>query len=177
MHTPFSTLLLAIVLGFSATLNLEAAPVDARVFSVSGKVEAAPPGSTEFAQIREGQTLKDGTMLRTASDGRATVVTTPGSAVRIEPDTQLTLNEMAFETKNGKIAERRARIDLQSGTVSALIDRKTPNVTDFKVRTPQGIAAARGTFFAVSADKSQTYVAVREGKVGAAGLKDGKKKH
>ena len=51
--------------------------------------------------------------------------------------------------------------------VSALIDPSTPKVTDFQVATPEGAAAARGTFFAVLVYHGKTYVGVKEGKVGA----------
>ena len=38
--------------------------------------------------------------------------------------------------------------------------------TDFKIQTPQGVAAARGTFYAVSVVHGKTFVSVDPGKVG-----------
>jgi hypothetical protein len=42
------------------------------------------------------------------------------------------------------------------------------------VKTPQGVAAARGTFYGVTVKDGQTYVAVKHGKVG---VEDGSKKN
>ena len=56
-------------------------------------------------------------------------------------------------------------MQLTTGVVSALIDPSTPKITDFQVQTPEGAAAARGTFYAVLVYHGKTYVGVKEGKV------------
>ena len=60
---------------------------------------------------------------------------------------------------------------LSSGTISALLDHRDPEATDFKIETPQGSAAARGTFYGVSVVDDQTFVSVKEGKVGVSETK------
>ena len=63
------------------------------------------------------------------------------------------------------ITERTVNLQLNSGVISALIKHDTPKVTNFKIQTPQGAAAARGTFYAVLVYNGKTYVGVKEGHV------------
>ena len=149
-----------------------AAPIEAKVKSVSGKVEFALAGSTEFSPLAAGQKLAAGSTVRTGEDGTAILVTLPGAAIRLEKQTQLILSEMDLtktkDEKTGKEAPRKkAFIELKSGTVSALIHNKVEfESTDFKIKTPQGVAAARGTFFGVTVEEGKTFLAVKEGTVG-----------
>lgn len=158
-----------IVLGMSA-LTVQAETVKAVVDSVSGTVEFAPPGSASYSPLKKGQTLDVGSTIRTEDDGTAIITTTPGSAIQVGNNSNLRLTALAFAKSGTTVTQRQAHIDLTSGVVSALIDPSTPKITDFKVQTPQGGAAARGTFYAVAVVNGKTYVSVNQGKVGAEAL-------
>lgn len=163
VRSALSVALLAGV-GF-ATLRAE--PVKAVVESVTGTVEFAPPDSTSFAPLKKGQELAVGSTIRTGSDGSTDIMTTPGSAIQLGSDSNLRLNALAFAKSGSTVTQREAHIQLTSGVVSALIDPSTPKITDFQVQTPEGSAAARGTFYAVMISHGKTYVSVQQGKVGA----------
>jgi len=154
---------LLLLLGVAAT---RAATVSAVCDSTAGSAEFAPPGSSSFSPLHKGQILPIGSTVRTGDDGTAILTTTPGSAIDIGNDSVIKINELAFTKTNGSITERKARLDLTSGAVSAMIDPSTPTITDFKIQTPQGVAAARGTFYAVSVVHGKTFVSVDHGKVG-----------
>ena len=156
--------ILAMVLGAQC---LRAEQVKALVESVHGTVEFAPPGSTSFAPLKKGQELVVGSTIRTGSDGSADIITTPGSAIQLGNDSNLRLNALAFAKSGSTVTQREAHLQLTSGVVSALIDPSTPKITDFQVQTPEGSAAARGTFYAVMVSHGKTYVSVQQGKVGA----------
>lgn len=160
---------LAIILAFISVsaIGLQAATVSAKVFSVSGTAEFAAPGSASYAPLQKGQELPIGSTVRTGDDGVAVLVTTPGSAIQVGNNSILKINELAFAKSAGAVTERKAVLQLNSGVISALIDPSTPKVTDFKIQTPQGSAAARGTFYAVLVYHGKTYVGVKEGKVAA----------
>ncbi len=147
-------------------VNLQAATVEAHVFSVSGTVEYAAPNSSSYARLQKDASLPIGTTIRTGDDGVAVIVTTPGSAIQLGNNSILKLNQLAFAKAGSSITERTAVLQLSSGVVSALIDKSTPKITDFQVQTPEGVAAARGTFYAVLVYHGKTYVGVNEGKVG-----------
>jgi hypothetical protein len=163
LHRLSAIALLALV----PALTASAATISAKVYSVSGDAEFAPPGSSHFAPMQKGQVLAVGSTVRTGDNGVAVLVTTPGSAIQVGSDSVLKINELAFKKSGGSISQRQAHLELTSGVVSALIDPSTPKVTDFQVATPEGAAAARGTFFAVLVYHGKMYVGVKEGKVGA----------
>ncbi len=158
----FSLFLLVLLI---AGANLRAATVEAHVFSVSGTVEAAPPDSSSYAPLAKGATLPIGSTVRTGDDGVAVIVTTPGSAIQIGNSSVVKINKLAFAKTGGDVTQRQAVVQLTTGVVSALIDPSTPKITDFQVQTPEGAAAARGTFYAVLVYHGKTYVGVKEGKV------------
>src|ERR1700677_5031331 len=159
--------ILRIIAPFLITqVALSVAPVTATVFSVKGTVEFAGPGSSSFAPLKKGQVLAIGSTVRTGDDGVAVLVTTPGSAIQVGNDSILKINALAFAKSGSQVTQRTATLQLTSGVVSALIDPSTPKITDFKIQTPQGAAAARGTFYAVLVYHGKTYVGVKEGKVG-----------
>jgi len=156
--------MIAFVLLPAATL--QAAPVSAKVFSVVGTVEFAGPGSSSYAPLKKGQTLAIGSTIRTGDDGVAVLVTTPGSAIQIGNSSILKINQLAFAKSGSEVTQRTAVLQLTSGVVSALIDPSTPRITNFQVQTPEGAAAARGTFYAVLVYHGKTYIGVKEGHVG-----------
>jgi hypothetical protein len=161
----FQTLCL-IGFGLFSGATLQAAVVSAHVFSVSGAAEFAGPGSSSYAPLQKGQVLPVGSTVRTGDDGVAVLVTTPGSAIQLGNNSILKINQLAFAKTGSDVTQRTAVVQLTSGVVSALIDPSTPKVTDFQVQTPEGAAAARGTFYAVLVYHGKTYVGVKEGKVG-----------
>jgi hypothetical protein len=159
-------LMILLMAGLGCT-SLHAEPVKAKVNSIQGAVEFAPPGSGSFSPLKEGQELEVGSTIRTGSDGTADITTTPGSAIHLGNDSNLRLNALAFAKKGSTVTQREAHLQLTSGVVSALIDPSTPKITDFQVQTPEGAAAARGTFYAVMVNNGKTFVSVEKGKVGA----------
>ena len=145
--------------------TLQAATVNAQVFSVAGTVEFAGPGSSSYAPLKKGQILASGSTVRTGDDGVAVLVTTPGSAIQLGNSSILKINKLAFTKSGSAVTERTAVLQLTTGVVSALINHDTPKITDFQVQTPEGAAAARGTFYAVLVYHGKTYVGVKEGHV------------
>ena len=151
----------------ASTSFVTAEPVDAVVVSISGTAEAAPPQSISYSPLKVGEKLAEGSTVRTGADGKVVLQTTPGSAVDLGNSSTLRINELAFHKSGGAVTERKARLELSSGVVSALVDPSTPKITDFEVETPGGVAAARGTFYTVVVQGNKTYTSVGEGKVAA----------
>jgi hypothetical protein len=163
---------LAIVAFFAlSTAVMHAATVNAVVWSVNGTAEYAAPGSSSYTPLQKGQILHIGSTVRTGDNGSAVLVTTPGSAIQVGNSSVVRLNALAFARAGSTVTQRQAVVQLTTGVVSALIDPSTPNITDFRIQTPQGAAAARGTFYAVLVYNGKTYVGVKEGKVAASAFK------
>jgi hypothetical protein len=135
----------------------------ATVSSVSGKVTFAPSQAAEFRPLVAGAEIPIGSRVRTGKDSTAVIIVVSGAAMQVAENSDLTI-----ETLVSSAAKRKALVSLKAGTVSALIDPKRSKQTDFKIQTPQGVAAARGTFYGVTVKKGKTFVGVKKGKVGIA---------
>src|SRR5262245_58313181 len=135
----------------------------ARVNSVSGRVTYATAGSATFSPLTAGAEIPIGSRVRTGSDGTAVIIVVNGAAMQLAENSDVTIEAMSSDA-----AKRKALVSLKTGTVSALIDPKRSKQTDFKIQTPQGVAAARGTFYGVTVRNGKTYVGVKKGKVGVA---------
>src|ERR1700689_2193564 len=108
---PGATLcLIALLLLSGATL--QAATVDAKVYSVAGTVEFAGPGSSSYAPLKKGQTIAIGSTIRTGDDGVAVLVTTPGSAIQVGNSSILKINQLAFAKSGGAVTQRTAVLQL-----------------------------------------------------------------
>jgi hypothetical protein len=160
MKSRISVCLLAVV-----ALMVRQANADdkARVSSVSGRVTYATPEKAEFSPLAAGAEIPIGSRIRTGSDGTAIIIVVSGAAMQIAEN-----SDVSIETMSSDAAKRKALVSLKTGTVSALIDPKRSKQTDFKIQTPQGVAAARGTFYGVTVQKGKTFVGVKKGKVGVA---------
>ena len=165
MKTRVSLFTLAMVLVAGAAFGQD----KARVSSVNGRVTYAPSGTAEFVPLTAGAEIPTGSRIRTGRDGTAVVIVVSGAAMQIAENSEVTIDAMSSDT-----AKRKALVSLKTGTVSALIDPKRSKQTDFKIQTPQGVAAARGTFYGVTVKKGKTYVGVKKGKVGVAHTPDDK---
>ncbi len=156
-------------------LPLMAEPIKAKVKSVEGDVTYTPPNTGISKPLGTNMELDPGTVVKTGPGSSAIIVTLPGVAINVEPSSEVTLTEMLYADNAGASganpAFRKGTIQLRSGTVSALINKEISKQVDFKVKTPHGVAAARGTFYAVTVKDDKTYVGVKHGRVGVDALK------
>lgn len=153
---------------FAGLANLEAAPYKAKVKKVKGNATYALPAKQVFQPLKPGTELPVGSTVKTGADGNVTILTLPGAAIQVQPNTKVTMSLLDFARESGntgKITSRKAVLKLETGVVSALIKKNNPKTTDFRIQTPQGVAAARGTFYAVAVKDGKSTVAVKEGKV------------
>jgi hypothetical protein len=56
-------------------------------------------------------------------------------------------------------------LDLKNGTMGALVKPEVKGKMDFRIKTPSGVAAARGTFYSVAVENGKGYVQTKEGEV------------
>ena len=136
---------------------------------MTGTVDFCPLPQSIFIQAVEGGTSFAGGKHGAHRGRRQGCIAdhTLGSAVELGNDSILKINELAFQKSGGAVTERKARLELTSGVVSALVDPSTPKVTDFKIQTPEGALVARGTLYTVMVKDGKTYSTVNEGKISA----------
>ncbi|MEM7698106.1 MAG: FecR family protein, partial [Verrucomicrobiota bacterium] len=107
-----------------------------------------------------GATVVVGSTVKTGPDSRAVIVITPRSAIRVAAD-----SEVVIEKVDETATPEEVMIDLKDGSLGALLKPNAAGAMDFQIRTPSGVAAARGTFFAVVVEDGKGYAQVKEGRV------------
>lgn len=143
----------------------QAQTVQGQAKGITGTVLFALPGETSFKPLTPNTALPVGSRVRTGSNGIATLLTVPEAAIRLQENTEITIRSLEYSKQGDQITKRNALIELNNGTMAALIKKNDPKTTDFRIQTPQGVAAARGTFYAVTVKDGKSSVAVKEGKV------------
>jgi hypothetical protein len=114
---------------------------------------------TEGARLPQGATITTGDKSEAylVSHGDTTSVITANSVVEIA--------ELSTTSAGGKVTEQKATLDLKSGNLVAKLNPAKKSVNQYSVRTPKGVAAARGTVFTVSYKGGNYAIAVVNGVV------------
>lgn len=127
---------------------------------VVGDVQIVQPDG-QAVKANRGATVTSGATVKTGADSRAILVATKQSAVRIGENSELLVEELEDSNEKPKVL-----LDLKNGSLGALIKPQAQSVMDFRIKTPSGVAAARGTFYSVAVeDGKKGFVQVKEGKV------------
>lgn len=159
LFAPPVGLALVLSLGIFVSQNSQAAPESGKVTVAVGEVTAT--GEDGAANpLKKGDTVAVGTTVKTGADSRAVVVITPRSAIRISEN-----SEVVIETVDEDASPTQVMIDLKDGSLGALLKPQAAGEIDFQVRTPSGVAAARGTFYSVVVEDGKGYAQVKEGRV------------
>ncbi|OYW75136.1 MAG: hypothetical protein B7Z37_14635 [Verrucomicrobia bacterium 12-59-8] len=134
-------------------------PQSGKVTIVAGMVTETPPGGASHA-LKEGDIVTVGSTLKTSADSNATVTMTTTSAIRLGPNSEAVVAEIVESKDSPKVL-----LDLKNGTVGALVKPETSGKMDFKIKTPSGMAVAKGAFYSVSVENGKGYVQTKDGEV------------
>ena len=140
--------------------RLEAAPESGRVTVAVGTVTVVTKAGGAPVAVEKGDRVSVGATIITGAGSRAVVVITPRSAIRISEN-----SEVVITTIDETASPSDVMIDLKEGSLGALLKPNAASELDFKVRTPSGVAAARGTFFSVAVKDGKGFTQVKEGRV------------
>lgn len=125
-----------------------------------GNVTLIPTGGGAEKPLKVGDAVPIGSTVKTGMASRAVIKTTKQSAVRIAENSQAVILDLVDSDTTPKVL-----IDLKAGSLGALIQPQAQATMDFKIKTPSGIAAARGTMYAVAVEDGKGFVKVEHGKV------------
>jgi hypothetical protein len=85
---------------------------------------------------------------------------TPKSAIRVGENSTVVIEEVVESATPPKVT-----LNLKDGSLGALLKPGAGAEMDFQIKTPSGIAAARGTYYAVVVENGKGFAQVKEGKV------------
>lgn len=158
---PSFVLLLALALPFGLRAEDSARP--AKLVAINGQVTFTLPGGNS-APVTVGTVLPVGTAITTSPGALATVEFFDGTVTIVQPESDVTIAEHSITKESGENKEN-TLLDLRAGGVVNSLDPAKKKVTNFKVRTPKGVAAARGTVFAVRINNTGSSVTTMAGTV------------
>ncbi|MFA6286821.1 MAG: FecR family protein [Opitutaceae bacterium] len=143
LNTFFYTVSLALLLA----VNLPAQTV--RVIFVSGQAELQRPDEAAPHPVMKGESVIVGTRISTGADGRVVLTPMPGVKSIIAPNTVIVLESASDSQTSPTEVKHQAVIDLKVGSVVSDLQKQPGATFDYSIRTPRGLAGARGTTFTV----------------------------
>lgn len=148
------TLLAAVLLPLFATVPLYAAEsgVAIRLVEVKGAVTARASSTAEWVAVKDGVMLSPGGEAKTGAGASVVLAFSDGNKVHLGPKTTFAV-EGATTLKTS--------LRLFSGRLSAWVKRA--NKADFTVRHAAGVAAVRGTVFAMEGTDTGMNIQLFEG--------------
>ena len=158
---------LTVALGLAAPALAQTTQTQATVARVTGAATVTlPDGST--TPLTAGMKVAQGSTITTGADGDVYLESHAGYVTSIKHDSVVAVDEISVTTEGGQVKEERTMLDLKSGNLVAKLDPKKKAVNNYQVRTPKGVAAARGTVFTVMFRGEKYSVAVVNGSVSIA---------
>jgi ribosomal protein L27 len=143
-----------------------------KLAAVHGPVTLKLPNG-ETKPGADGMIIPSGTSISTADGASAAVFMGGVDSARFLPDTKAKVSQ----NLDGSL--RHTSINLQVGTVFSRVGHRPGEKQDYEVRTPEGVAAARGTSFSTTVTNSGghevTIVATQDGVVTLTDSSDGHK--
>jgi hypothetical protein len=140
--------------------SLGIAPDAMQIRDVHGDVQVALPSApATFGPVTEGATLSNGAVIKTGADGTAAVLFGGVSSARLIPNSEAAVQQ----TVSPKA--RSTEVDLTTGAVFSKVGKQADVAEDYRVQTPFGAAAARGTDFVTVAMPARTDVWIAQGTV------------
>jgi hypothetical protein len=168
--------LLAGIIAFSfLSLGIAAADTvtpDAVVLQITGSVMVQLPGQTTPVALAEGAHIPQGATIITGADSEVSIRPIGGVVSTVKANTTVQIEKLSVTTDNGTISNQTALISLLSGNLVSTLDPSKKHINNYGVRTPKGVAAARGTIYAVGVDAGGSTFATLSGVVAIA-LADG----
>lgn len=156
-------LISAAILGFVGQAAAQT-PDQVTVARVTGTVTAQlPDGST--VDVKAGSQLPQGATITTGDKSEAYLVSHGDTTTTIVANSEVDIAELSTTGSGGSVTKQTTTLDLKSGNIVAKLNPAKKSVNNYSVRTPKGVAAARGTVFTVSYKGGNYTIAVVNGVV------------
>lgn len=135
----------------------------ATVFRMTGAKSASVllPDANDETPLSEGQSVPEGSLITVGAGTKLFLRTFQGAITTADANTVFVI-ETVEKTEDDR---ETTTLELRSGNLVATLDPTKRGIHDYGVRTPKGVAAARGTNFTISVDGLDVVVTVSEGEV------------
>jgi hypothetical protein len=132
---------------FAASVMVQSFAVDAKVTSVTGKVQCQKKDSSEWVDLKKNDTLERGTIISTGFNSNATL-NIDGSICTLAPMTRMSLEQLAQKDagRDGATVTKTS-VYIDTGKATFQVNSSSKKLNDFKVYSPASTASVRGTEF------------------------------
>lgn len=134
---------LFVAAAFGQTQNAEAT-----VLKVTGNATVTIGGATSPLQV--GAKIPVGATITTAAASEVFIQAHTGTVATVKAGSSVSIDELSVTRSGGRVTEEKTAINLKSGNLVSALDPAKRSVNNYQVKTPKGVAAARGTTFTVS---------------------------
>lgn len=138
---------------------------EAKVLKVSGDAQVQLPGQSSSQALTKGMLVPAGSLITTASGGQVQLETLPGVVSTIEAESAVVVEKLSVTKEGNTVTAQEAMLDLKKGNLISTLDPTKKAINNYGVRTPRGVAAARGTVYGITVNVSGTTVATLSGSV------------
>jgi hypothetical protein len=142
---------------------------DAKVVKLTGDVQVQLPGESEAKPLTADMAIPQGSTIVTGPGAEVYVEALPGDVATIKANTTVSIEKLAHEQQGGVVTSQEALLDLKKGNIISTLDPTKKAINHYGVKTPKGVAAARGTVYGTSVTfaggESTTTVATMTGVV------------
>ena len=141
----------------------QAAAHEAKVIKLTGTAEVMLAGATAATPLALNSVIPEGAIVTTGVGAELTLETLPGVISTIQAGSTVLMEKLAI-VKNGEVVtEQTATLDLKQGNIVSTLDPAKKSINRYGVRTPKGVAAARGTVYSVKVNLTGSTVATLSG--------------
>jgi hypothetical protein len=141
----------------------------AKVLYLEGNVWIKSPDDSTYHKLTEDEPIPAQSQIHTGFNGTLDFATGPGMAVRMTPATGISVDSLPQPAPTATTATpapaSASQISVKRGMVFSALGRSDGQPIDFKVRTPQGVAGARGTMFSTTVIDGESQVSMLHGTV------------
>jgi hypothetical protein len=147
----------------ASQLLVRAETTSAHVQSIQGgdAYVISPDGKSQ--KITTATMIAPGSVIHTGS-GTVGLHLMPGANTVVAPDSDVTVSSLDYSKDASGAASRTVVLDLRKGTVFNTLAHDN-GVSDFRIKTPKGVAAARGTDWSVSVIGKEVSIKVLHGNI------------
>jgi len=149
MNTRKLTLLFTALVGLAVSAFAQGTATEATIVGLSGTATLTMPDGTAVP-VAAGAKVPAGASIKTGDNSKVFIQAFQGTIATVDANTEISISELSQTSAGGKVTQETTTIDLKSGNLVSALDPTKKSVNNYKVRTPKGVAAARGTSFSVS---------------------------
>lgn len=146
-----SRFLLLVVGALASAFSATAFAHEAKLIKLTGSVQVQLPGQPAQPGT-VGMAIPQGTVIKTQGNSEAFIEAFNGAVATVGSNSELAVEKLNIDMQGDKIVTQEAMLDLRRGNVVSTIDPTKKAINKYSIRTPKGVAAARGTVFGVNLD-------------------------